>query len=93
MLRGVVFTHSTDSITFLNVRSLHKHVDLVCNDPILSASQINVYCETRTSGTDCSDTYNIDGFHSVMYHSMSQTSSRPHYGMAFYSKLPILQSC
>jgi len=87
------YLHQSLHITFLNVRSLHKHIDLVRNDPILSASHINVYCETRTSDTDCSDTYNIDGFYSVMYHSQSQTSSRPHYGLALYSKLQILQSC
>jgi len=89
-----IFTFSTFvPVTFLNVRSLHKHIDLVRNDSVLSASHINVYCETRTSDTDCSDVYNIDGFHSVMYHSQSQTSSRLHYGLAVYSKLQILQSC
>ena len=75
------------------MRSLHQHTDLVRHDQILSASHINLFCETRVSHTDCVDMYNIDNFNVIMHPSHSSNNRRPHYGLALYSKLPTLQSC
>ena len=79
-------------ITFLNVRSLHKHIDCVRHDRSLLACDVNLFCETRTSSVDSSDCYHIDTFNSVFYHGISTRGCRSHYGLAMYSKRPILMS-
>ena len=85
--------HQTFQVTFLNVRSLHKHIDLVRNDAVLSPCQIIVFCETRIADSDHVDMYRLDNFNVIMYPSHSTNTARPHYGLAVYSKLPVLQSC
>jgi len=82
--------HHSLQVTFLNERSLHKHISLLQNDPILSASHISLYCEIRLAHTDPLDQYNIDSFQAVMYPSHSSSTKRP---LSLYSKLPVLQSC
>ena len=37
--------------------------------------------------------YDIQTFNVLMYPSHSSGTRRPHYGLALYSKLPVLQSC
>jgi len=37
--------------------------------------------------------YNIDTFQTVMYSHAAVTGQRPHYGLAVYSKLPVLNIC
>ena len=39
-------SHDSIHITFLNVRALHQHIDLVRHDPILTASHINLFYST-----------------------------------------------
>ena len=80
-------------ICFFNVRSLHKHIDLVRSDHILSTCHVNMYCETRVAPTDDIDMYSINTFQTVMYPHAAATGQRPHYGLAVYSKLPVLQTC
>ena len=79
-------------ISFLNVRSLHKHIDCVRHDRSLLACDVNLFCETRTSSVDSSDYYHIDTFNSILYHGISTRGHRSHYGLALYSKQPILMS-
>jgi len=95
MQLSLYFPHSDNSIhiTFLNVRSLHKHIDLLRHDPVISASHINLFCETQVSHSDCVNMYNFETFNTIMYPSHSSGNRRPHYGLALYSKLPVLQSC
>jgi len=83
----------TFQVTFLNVRSLHKHIDLVRNDAWLSPCQIIVFCETRVADSDSADMYSIDGFNVMTFPSTSNSNTRPHYGLAIYSRQPVLQSC
>jgi len=79
-------------ISFLNVRSLHKHIDCVRHDRSLLACDVNLFCETRTSSVDSSDYYHIDTFNSILYHGISTRGYRSHYGLALYSKQPVLMS-
>jgi hypothetical protein len=37
--------------------------------------------------------YEVNGFESKMYEGNAAEGLRSHYGLAFYSKLPIIQSC
>jgi len=73
------FPQSDDSlhVAFLNTRSLHKHIDLIRHDQVLSASHINLYCETRVADTDSSDTYRVNSFQAIMYPSTSQSMCTP----------------
>ena len=79
-------------ISFVNVRSLHKHIDCVRHDRSLLACDVNLFCETRTSSVDSSDYYHIDTFNSILYHGISTRGYRSHYGLALYSKQPVLMS-
>jgi len=85
--------HTSFKICFLNVRSLHEHIDIIRTDHILSACHVNMYCETRVAATDNLNMYNIDTFQTVMYPHAAVSGHRPHYGLAVYSKLPVLNSC
>lgn len=78
-------------IAFLNVRSLHKHIDYVRSDYSLQHCEIQIYCETRVSHKDSAHMYELNGFHNVMYPAPLQ-DQRSHYGLAFYSKLPIIHT-
>ena len=81
------------NICFLNIRSLHKHNDLVRTDHILSACHLNIYCETRVAATDNANIYNIDRFQTVMYPHTAVSGQRSHYGLAIFSQLPVLDTC
>jgi len=79
-------------ISFLNVRSLHKHIDHVRSDHNLQHCQIQMYCETRVSQQDPTDMYKLDSYQDSMYPTPSQTGVRSHYGLALYSKLRIIHT-
>ena len=93
------FPQSDDSlhVAFLNTRSLHKHIDLIRHDQVLSASHINLYCETRVADTDSSDTYRVNSFQAIICtpvpHRVCVPQYLTEYGLAVYSRLPVLQSC
>ena len=76
-------------LCFLNTRSLHKHIDCIRNDRFLTACDLLMFCETRTSSTDHHDFYRIDEFNSHLFHRVSKNVLRSHYGLALYSKQPI----
>ena len=42
---------------FLNVRSLHKHIEWARKDHFIMACDVNLFCESCTSLTDASDYY------------------------------------
>jgi len=69
-------------ITFLNVRSLHSHIDLVRHDRILSNSQINMFCESRVNQTDAPNMYDICNYSVIHYPSFSNTNQRSPYGIS-----------
>jgi len=71
----------TFQVPFLNVRSLHKHIDLVRNDAWLSPCQIIVFCETRVADSDSPEMYRINGFNVMTFPSTSNSNAKPHYGL------------
>ena len=79
-------------IGFLNVRSLHKHVECVRKDHFIMACDVNLFCETCTSSSDASDYYHLADFNCVLYSDNSTDLYRSHYGLSLYSKSPILFS-
>jgi hypothetical protein len=77
---------------FLNARSLHKHINCIRHDPLLTSCDLNFFCETRTSHNDGDDFYSLPDFEGRMYHDTYDATQRSHYGLVMYSKLPILFS-
>jgi len=86
---------SLSSIAFLNARSLHKHIDDIRNHHTLMSCDIHMYCETRATQDEFtqSDMYAIPGFKYFMFEGSKQPGERSHYGIAIYSRHPILSSC
>ena len=85
------YLHSATSnqLAFLNTRSLHKHIDCIRIDRFLTACDLLMFCETRTSPTDQSEFYHIDSFNNELFHRLSKNVQRSHYGLALCSKQPI----
>jgi hypothetical protein len=79
-------------IAFLNARSLHKHINCIRHDPLLTSCDLNFFCETWTSHNDGDDFYTLPDFEGRIYHDTYHATRRSHYGLAMYSKLPILFS-
>ena len=77
---------------FLNVRSLHSHIDLVRHDRILSNSQINMFCESRVNQPDAPNMYDICNYSVIHYPSFSNTNQRSPYGISVYTLLPVVSS-
>ena len=85
------YLHSATSyqLAFVNTRSLHKHIDCIRRDRFLTACDLLVFCETRTSPTDQYEFYHIDSFNTKLFHRLSKNVQRSQYGLALYSKQPI----
>jgi len=83
---------TTFNILFLNVRSLHKHIDAVRHDHIITVCDVCMFCETRIAETDDDDMFHIDNFNSIIHRSSHNSHQRPHYGLALYSKLPVIHT-
>ena len=81
---------TTFNILFLNVRSLHKHIAEVRHDHIIAACDVCIFCETRAADTDDDAMYHIDHFNHIIHCSSHNSRQRPHYGLALYSKLPVI---
>jgi len=79
-------------VAFLNVRSLHKHIHCIRSDHSLLACDVHMYCETRMAAQDSPDVYQLDNFHCVAFPGYSRTNQRSHYGLAVYSKVPLIHS-
>lgn len=89
--RPYLHSHSDYQIVFLNARSLHKHISCIRKDHFLLACDLLLFCETRVSPTDNDDFYQIDDFNHVQFPDVSR-EQRSYYGLALYSKLPIVFS-
>ena len=79
-------------ITFLNARSLHRHLlDAKC-DYNLQAAEIICFCETRFCHRDSEESTSIPGFHQYRQDGnlSGPQNQRPAYGMALYSKEKLL---
>ena len=80
-------------VAFLNARSVHAHFQSIVTDQSLMACHVHMYCETFMNSEEMRcGTYNIDGYSSLIYPSQCPMGSRPHYGLALYSSLPIVHS-
>ena len=75
------YLHSATSyqLAFVNTRSLHKHIDCIRRDRFLTACDLLMFCETRTSPTDQSEFYHIDSFNTELFHRLSNNVQRSHY--------------
>jgi len=78
-------------VTFLNVRSLHGHIDLIRNDHVLSSSDVNMYCESRVKQSDLPHLYHVENYHMFQYSCHTHDNRRSHYGISVYSKPPVLK--
>ena len=83
-------------LAFHNVRSLYKHIDDVKHDISLMACDICVFAEARLlqSDIESSDRFVIPSFQLSLFegiHSCDYPNRTP-YGLAVYSKLPVLKS-
>ena len=84
-------TFSLLKLCYLNVRSLHKHIEDIRKDLIYLSADINIFTETRFNSQDNNDMYDIAGY--VLFRNdnlNSSNGSRPHGGTAVYSKIPYL---
>ena len=83
---------SNFNVSYLNARSLHKHIDDVRNDFNLCYSDLAI-TETRFLPCDPDEMYMIDRFRAMFRNDSSAfiANSRPFGGTAIYSKVPFLQ--
>ena len=84
-------TGSVLKLCYLNARSVHKHIQDLCNDLNYLSADINIFAETRFSLQDTDEMYYIPGYELFRNdNSNSSNASRPHGGTAVYSKIPYL---
>ena len=79
-------------ILFFNCRSLHAHYeDLKAHHMCLQADIVGI-AESRLVSTDVDHDYALDGYsiRRFDFTARSVENSRPHYGLAIYSKYPLL---
>ena len=55
-------TFSLLKLCYLNVRSLHKHIEDIRKDLIYLSADINIFTETRFNSQDNNDMYDIAGY-------------------------------
>ena len=74
-------------LTFLNARSLHRHLLDVKNDFNFQVAEVICFCETRFDDRDTSKSTSLNGFHQYRQDSKVDTSQnqRTPYGMALYT--------
>ena len=84
-------TGSLLKVCYLNARSVHKHIQDIHKDLNYSATDINIFAETRFSSQDSNDMYNVSGYDLFRNdNSNSNNGSRPYGGTAVYSRIPYL---
>ena len=82
-------TGSVLKLCYLNARSVHKHIQDLCNDLNYLSADINIFAETRFSFQDTDEMYYIPGYEPFRNdNSNSSNASRPYGGTAVYSKIP-----
>ena len=84
-------TGSVLKLCYLNARSVHKHIQDLCNDLNYLSADINIFGETRFSLQDTDEMYYIPGYELFRNdNSNSRNASRPYGGTAVCSKIPYL---
>lgn len=73
--------------TFLNARSMHRHLEDIKADPNVNGADVACFCESRISSTDSTNSTVIPGFTQYQQpYCQSNTTQRSPYGLAIYSK-------
>ena len=74
-------------LTFLNARSLHRHLLDLKNDFNFQVAEVICFCETRFDDRDTSESTSLNGFHQYRQDSKVHTNQnqRTPYGMALYT--------
>ena len=74
-------------LTFLNARSLHRHLLDVKNDFNFQVAEVICFCETRFDDRDTSESTSLNDFHQYRQDSKVNTNQnqRAPYGMALYT--------
>ena len=84
-------TGSLLKVCYLNARSVHKHIQDIHKDLNYSATDINIFAETRFSSQDSNDMYNVSGYDLFRNDNPnSDNGLRPYGGTAVYSRIPYL---
>ena len=84
-------SESSYKCSYINTRSLHKHINDVCTNHTLNNSDIIMLSETRLSSSDADVDYNIDGFQNIYRHDEPTGQVfRPFHGLAVFVKNHIL---
>ena len=73
----------TKTIIFLNVRSLHLHIDDVRSDYNIQKADVNIFAETRLCKADYDVLYSIKGFE-LYRNDHDHSHTRSCYGSAIY---------
>ena len=77
-------------LCYLNVRSLHKHIEDVRYDSNFTSTDVNIFSETRCMNSDDDGMYGLDGYTLFRNDSQSSINSRPYGGMALYSRVEFI---
>ena len=76
---------------YLNARSVHKHIQDIHEDLNYSATDINIFAETRFSSQDSNNMYNVSGYDLFRNDNPNSNNGlRPYGGTAVYSRIPYL---
>lgn len=78
-------------ICFLNARSLHKHIEDVCQDHNFKNADLLIFAETRFSSLDNDSMYNMEGF-TLFRNDNHNLNVRPYGGTAIYSQHSFVSS-
>lgn len=77
------------NFSFLNARSLYKHIKDIQSNPWLATCDVQMYCETHLHNYDIqnSNTHFLNDYHTLVFDGMSHTpNTRSHYGLVIYTK-------
>ena len=78
---------SSIKLSFLNARSLHKHINDVLADRNYLSTDICVFSETRFNGSDSDTMYKIGEHILFRNDAASQHNERPYGGTAVYTRI------
>lgn len=76
-------------ITFLNARSLHRHMEDVREDHNIHAVDIACFCETRFSHKDTLESTTLGNFDQYRKDCLDGNCQRSPYGTALYMRYPV----
>ena len=75
---------ATFTLLFQNVRSLQKHFDDILADKNYTATDVNIYVETKLNKRDSDESFQLPGYTLVRFDSQLQQFRKPAYGIAVH---------